>query len=62
MESEADHCHILFEAKPQIQLSKLINNFKTVSSRLIRKRFKSHIDINGIYTMLKKQYLCSKLE
>ena len=34
-----DHIHILFEAKPQTQLSKLVNNYKTVSSRLIRKEF-----------------------
>lgn len=34
-----DHIHIMFEAKPQIQLSKLINNFKTVTSRRIRKEF-----------------------
>ena len=44
IESEADHLHIAFEAQPQIQLSKLINNFKTVSSRLIRKEFKEHIE------------------
>ena len=37
--TEADHIHILFEAPPQVQLSKLINNYKTVSSRLIRKEF-----------------------
>lgn len=41
---EEDHIHILFEAPPQIQLSKLINNFKTVSSRLIRKKYKEHVD------------------
>ena len=34
-----DHVHILFEAPPQVQLSNLVNNFKTVSSRLIRKEF-----------------------
>jgi len=28
---EEDHIHILFDAPPQIQLSKLINSFKTVS-------------------------------
>jgi len=44
IESEADHLHIAFEAQPQVQLSKLINNFKTVSSRLIRKEFKEHIE------------------
>jgi putative transposase len=43
IECEADHLHILFESMPQIQPSKLVNNFKTVSSRLIRKEFKDHI-------------------
>lgn len=35
--TDKDHLHILFSANPQIRLSKLINSFKTVSSRLIRK-------------------------
>ena len=35
----ADHIHILFEAPPQVQLSKLVNNYKTVTSRLLRKEF-----------------------
>jgi Transposase IS200 like len=30
---EPDHVHLLFEATPVVQLSKLINNLKTVSSR-----------------------------
>lgn len=38
-----DHIHILFEAHPQVQLSKLVNNFKTVSSRLIRKEFSEQL-------------------
>ena len=37
--TDKDHIHIMFETKPQIQLSKLINNFKTVTSRRIRKEF-----------------------
>lgn len=41
---EADHVHVLFESPPQVQLSKLINTLKTVSSRLIKKRFKSHVE------------------
>ena len=43
IESESDHLHIAFEAYPQIQLSKLVNNFKTVSSRYIQKEFKEHL-------------------
>ncbi len=41
--TDVDHIHILFEAKPQIQLSKLVNNYKTVTSRLLRKEFKEQL-------------------
>jgi len=37
--SECDHCHLVVEFKPDIELSKLIANLKTVSSRLIRKEY-----------------------
>ena len=37
--TDKDHIHIMFEAPPQVQLSKLINNYKTVTSRRIRKEF-----------------------
>jgi putative transposase len=43
IETESDHIHIAFESTPQTQLSKLVNNFKTVSSRLVRKEFSQHI-------------------
>ena len=36
---EVDHCHLLVEFKPDVQLSKLIANLKTVSSRLIRQEY-----------------------
>lgn len=35
----SDHIHILFEAPPQVCLSVMVNSFKTVTSRLIRKNF-----------------------
>ena len=34
LNSESDHCHLIVEFKPDVQLSKLIANLKTVSSRL----------------------------
>lgn len=37
--TDNDHIHILFESKPQVQLSKLVNNYKTVTSRILRKEF-----------------------
>ena len=45
--TEVDHIHILFEAPPQVQLSKLINSYKTVSSSLIRKEF--HLFLSEYY-------------
>lgn len=39
METDGDHIHILFEAPPQVQLSKLVGNYKTVTSRLLKKEF-----------------------
>lgn len=36
--------HCVFRLQYHFQLSKLVNNFKTVSSRLIRKEYKTRID------------------
>ncbi|WP_353737709.1 MULTISPECIES: IS200/IS605 family transposase [unclassified Microcystis] len=36
---ESDYVHLIIDYKPDIALSKLIANLKTVSSRLIRKEF-----------------------
>jgi putative transposase len=44
---EADHVHLLLETHPKIDLSKLVNNLKTVSSRLIRRDFTR--DIRKVY-------------
>ena len=44
---EADHVRLLFRTNPTVQLSKLVNNLKTVSSRLIRRDFSKHL--NRIY-------------
>jgi putative transposase len=40
---EKDHVHILFETPPQVQLSKLVNTLKTVSSRLIKKQYEQYL-------------------
>ena len=40
---EADHVHLLLSTHPKAQPSKLINNLKTVTSRMIRKEFTSHV-------------------
>lgn len=36
---ESDHVHLLVNYPPKVQLSKLINSLKGVSSRCIRQRF-----------------------
>lgn len=36
---ENNHVQLLIEYTPQMQISKFVNNLKTVSSRLIRKEF-----------------------
>jgi putative transposase len=41
---ESDHVHLLIEAHPNMRLSDFVNNLKTVSSRLIRKDHKVHLD------------------
>ncbi len=40
---EADHVDLLINFSPEVQLSKLVNNLKTVSSRLIRKGFPEQV-------------------
>jgi putative transposase len=40
---EEDHIHLLFETKPQAQISRIVNSLKTVTSRLIRKEYKEYI-------------------
>ncbi|GAC1462716.1 MAG: IS200/IS605-like element IS609 family transposase [Chamaesiphon sp.] len=47
---EEDHVHLLIDYKPDIPLSTLIGNLKTVSSRLIRKE----------YPWLEKKYFYNK--
>ena len=42
-EGSPDHLHVYFSALPQVRLSDLVNNYKTVSARLIRKEFASEL-------------------
>jgi putative transposase len=41
---EVDHVHLLIQYTPQTELSKLINNLKTVSSRYLRKEFAERVN------------------
>ena len=43
MNTDKDHIHIMFEAPPQVQLSKIVNSYKTVTGRLLRKEFAEYL-------------------
>lgn len=45
---ESDHVHLVINYPPDVEVSKLVNNLKTVSSRLIRKEFVQ--ELNRVYT------------
>lgn len=44
---EQDHVHLLFQYHPEVQLSKLVNSLKSVSSRKLRQEFLP--DLEKIY-------------
>ncbi|MBD2528411.1 IS200/IS605 family transposase [Nostoc flagelliforme FACHB-838] len=41
---EDDHVHLLFQYHPDVELSKLVNNLKSVSSRKLRQEFVEHLE------------------
>jgi putative transposase len=41
---EEDHVHLLFQYHPDVELSKLVNNLKSVSSRKLRQEFVEHLE------------------
>jgi len=43
METDLDHIHILFKAKPQTDLMRFINNWKSATSKSLQNKFKKQI-------------------
>ena len=41
---EPDHVHLLISLNPKVEPYKLVNNLKTVSSRIIRRDFPEQVD------------------
>jgi len=41
---EDDHVHLLITFPPTVQLSKLVNSLKGVSSRVLRRDYSSHVN------------------
>jgi putative transposase len=44
LNGEPDHLHILLRAHPALDLSRLVNNLKTASSRRLRNRHRAHLN------------------
>lgn len=40
---EEDHMHLLVHYPPKVQLSKLVNSLKGVSTRLLHKEYNAHV-------------------
>lgn len=40
---EDDHVHLLIHYPPTVELSRLVNSLKGVSSRILRKEFSAHV-------------------
>ncbi|NUR02581.1 MAG: IS200/IS605 family transposase [Streptomyces sp.] len=40
---EEDHVHLLVHYPPKVQLSRLVNSLKGVSSRYLRKEYDAHV-------------------
>jgi len=43
IETDLDHVHILFESKPQSNIIKFINNWKSSTSKYLKNKFKNQI-------------------
>lgn len=41
---EEEHVHLLFQYHPDVELSKLVNNLKSISSRKLRQEFAEHLE------------------
>ena len=41
---EEDNVHLLFQYHPDLQLSKLVNNVKSVTSRKLRQEYTDHLE------------------
>jgi putative transposase len=41
---EEDHVHLLFQYHPDLQISKLVNNVKSVTSRRLRQEYSEYLE------------------
>jgi putative transposase len=66
---EENHVHILFQYHPAMELSKFVNNFKSVSSRKLRQEFpriiiadgnSSHADLWVLFEKIQRGASCRR--
>ena len=43
IETDLDHIHVLFKAKPQTDLLKFINNLKSATAKVLRRKFQDKL-------------------
>ena len=43
IETDLDHLHILFKSKPQTDLLKFINNWKSATAKVLRRKFQDKL-------------------
>lgn len=51
LEMNGDYFHIMFEASPHTHLSKLVNSFKSASSRVMKKEFPTDFENSSFWSM-----------
>lgn len=56
---ESDHVHLLINYPPKVQISKLVNSLKGVSSRALRKKYPDLLQINWKGVLWSPSYFAS---
>lgn len=56
---EKDHVHLLIEYPPMVELSKLVNSLKGVSSRLLKKQFPAIVSKYYLGTLWSPSYFAA---
>lgn len=55
---DIDHVHVLFKGQPNTEISKFINAYKSVSSRLIKKSFPKCVNLYGKKCFGLRAFVC----
>jgi putative transposase len=62
LDGEPDHIHLLIDVPPKYSLSMAVNNFKSVTSRLLRKRHAAQLNtVYSVPVLWSRSYLISSV-